>query len=362
MRTESLNWLVCPSPGCAGPLLPSSSLYPIYSDPAEQELTEAVLGCGHCGDEYPVILGVALLEIDLGGYLEAFWAEIESCAAELCGVEISRAMRSYLGIASDFTGQPGPAPPLPDLEWTTSPYLQAHFDPASLADDIAAGWWRNAVQNHLVEKNEPYAWLMAGARERTVGRADGLAVDVGTSVGRGAAELASLYGYSVGVDRSFRAILAARRHLLGAPSALQTYSLETEKGRWELRSLRPADPLGNLDYVVASGAALPVGPSAASCVAALNVLCASSDPLQMLEDFSRVLTPGGMLLLSSPFWSDSTAQGETPLAEGGPEYLRRALDPRFEIAVEQDQIPWLLRVARRRWDVYLCHCVVATRR
>ncbi|MEX0790450.1 MAG: hypothetical protein WD178_06700, partial [Actinomycetota bacterium] len=214
MRTKSLNWLVCPSSGCGGALSPSPSFKPIYIDPTGQELTEAVLSCRTCGDEYPVILGVALLEIDLGAYLGAFWDEIEACGAELSGVEISRAMRSYLGIASSFTGQPGPATPSPDLQWTTSPYLQAHFYPGSLTGYLA-GWWRDAVDGHRTGKIDPYTWLMAAARERTAGRSGGLAVDVGCSVGRGAAELASLYDYSVGVDRSFRAILAARRHLLG---------------------------------------------------------------------------------------------------------------------------------------------------
>ncbi|MEX0790449.1 MAG: class I SAM-dependent methyltransferase, partial [Actinomycetota bacterium] len=134
------------------------------------------------------------------------------------------------------------------------------------------------------------------------------------------------------------------------------------KGRWEPRTLPPVDPPANLDFVVASGAALPLVAGRASCIAALNVLCAANDALEMLADFGRVLQPGGMLLLSSPFWSDATAEGETPLAAGGAEYLRKALNPEFEVAVEQDQVPWLLRVAKRRWDVYLCHCLVATRR
>ncbi len=361
MRIESLKWLVCPSPGCAGSLAPSPSFDPRYPNPAQQELTEAVLSCRTCGDEYPVLLGVAVLEVDLGAYLGAFWDEIESCAAELSGLHISREMRTYLGIASAFTGQPGPVTRSPDLQWTTSPYLQAHFDPGSLAGDLAPGWWKSAVDNHVAEKNEPYAWLLTAARERSGGPAGGLAIDVGTSVGRGAAELASLYDYSVGVDRSFRAILAARRHLLGEPCPLETYALETEKGRWEPRTLPQADHPASLDFVVASGAALPLRAGSTSCVAALNVLCAASDPLEMLADFCRVLTSGGTLLLSSPFWSDATPEGETPLAAGGPEYLRKALSPEFEIVAEQDQIPWLLRVAKRRWDVYLCHCLVATR-
>ncbi|HEX2148917.1 MAG TPA: hypothetical protein VHI31_01895, partial [Actinomycetota bacterium] len=105
-----------------------------------------------------------------------------------------------------------------------------------------------------------------------------------------------------------------------------------------------------------------VAAGGASCIAALNVLCAVSDPLAMLNDFARALAPGGSLLLSSPFWSDAGEQGETPLATGGPQFLKTELAPHFEISVERDEVPWVLRVTKRRWDVYLCHCVVATRR
>jgi SAM-dependent methyltransferase len=352
MRTESLNRLACPAPGCAGPLSTLPSFAAKYDGPGE--ILEAILVCGRCGADYPVLLGVALLEDDLGTYLGTFWPEIEGCAAELGGTGISAEMRSYIGIPG--AGQAG------DLRWTVSPYLQAHFDPGSLWDDFDDGWWRDSVEAYRAGGKDPYTVLLTAARDQIGSAGAGLAFDVGTSVGRGAAELALLYPYAVGVDRSFRAILAARRHLLGAPSPLTEYLLETEKGNWEARALPPAKPAGNLDFVVASGGALPAGAGNASCVAALNVLCAVREPVALLDDFARVLEPGGLLLVSSPFWSDPSEAGETPLATGGPEYLRTALAPGFEITREEDGVPWLLRVAKRRWDVYLCHCLTATRR
>jgi SAM-dependent methyltransferase len=358
MRMQSLNWLTCPVPGCAGTLGILPSFEAQYGDPEHQELLEAVLACGSCGSEYPVLLGVALLEPDLGSYLGAFWEEIESCAAGLPGDGTSRAMRSYLGIPSAFTGQSGPAREREGLDWTVSPYLQAHFDPGSLGEDLPEGWWRSTVGDHRINVQDPYSFLLERARKAASGR--GLALDVGTSVGRGAAELAGYFEYSIGVDLSFPALLAARRHLLATPDPLGEYLLETEKGRWESRAMPQVPPAENLDFVVASGANLPVAAGAAACVSAFNVLCAATDPFALLDDFARVLEPGGLLLVSSPFWSDAEANS-TP-AISGPEALVKELMRNFDVTEERDTVPWLLRLARRRWNVYLCHCVVATRR
>lgn len=356
MRSRTLNWLACPASGCAGALSPLPSFDPVYD--GKDEILEAILACGSCGADYPVLLGVALLENDLGTYLGAFWPEIEACATESGGAGISQAIRSYMGVpAAGGGGSTGSG-----MQWTTSPYLQAHFDPRSLADDLAGGWWRNSVEAHRSGGKDPYSFLLAAARDLAGPAPSGPAFDVGSSVGRGAAELAGLYPYSVGVDLSFRAILTARRHLLGAPDGLTEYLLETEKGRWETRKLPPAPRADNLDFVVASGAALPAAPERVSCVAAINVLCAVPEPAGLVGDFARVLESGGLLLLSSPFWSDATGDGETPLATGGPEYLNALLAPDFELRLEEDGVPWILRLARRRWDVYLCHCLAATRR
>jgi SAM-dependent methyltransferase len=363
MRTDSLRWVACPVPGCFGSLSPSGPFEPEMSAGEPSELLEAVLTCGRCSAEYPVILGVAILETDLQSYLGAFWSEIEQCGSELDGADVSRRMRSYLGIPSAFTSHEGPShTEVRSLEWKTSPYLQAHFDPESLTDDLPDGWWWHAVDGHRSGARDPYSYLLGAVRQRSQGRrVVGLAVDVGTSAGRGSAELAQFYEYSIGVDRSFPAILAARRLLLGQPDPLRRYLVEREKGRWEPKDITSPPRVDNLDYVVASGVELPIGSAAASCVAALNVLCAVTEPQAMIAEFSRVLSPGAMLVLSSPYWADSDDAAESPFAHGGPEFLGKALRDRFEIVAEEDVVPWLLRVARRRWNVYLCHCVVATR-
>jgi SAM-dependent methyltransferase len=363
MRVASLTWLACPAPGCAGELSVAPSVPPKWGDAGQSELLEGILACGSCEAEYPVILGAAILVPQQHRYLWAFWNEIERCEKE-AGAEISHTMRSYLGVSAAYIGRAEPDDPWDQsLDWTTSPYVQAHFDAESLTDGIPPGWWQDAVSRFGHESTDPYRYLLSTARGIKGQAGDGLAVEVGASVGRTAADLAGDYRYCIGLDWSFRAVLSARRLLLSQPSRQETYPLEGERGDLVERELRPVRSPDNLDYVVADGAALPFAQGGTACVAALNVLCAVTTPKQLVDELCRVAAPGGLLLVSSPYWSD-TEPGlqKSRLALSGPGDTRAALESCFEILAEQDMVPWLLRLAKRRWNVYLCHCLIAARR
>lgn len=358
MRTTTLEWLACPVPECHGELAVSDAVPPSFG-PGSRELAEGVLECGACRAAYPVLLGVALLEADLGSWLNAFWDEVEAWDGA-AGAGIGRRMRAWIGAPGAHSGLAGPPQAAGDgRQWSTSPYLQAHFDPVALTANLPPGWWRDSVQRRSAGP-DPYSWLLAAAGRLAGAGSRGLAFDVGTSVGRGAAELAGLYRQAIGVDRSFSAVLTSRRLHLGEPEPLESYSAEIERGRWAPRPLAPRAPATGLDFVVASGDALPAGDRAASCVAALNVLCAVPNPAAMVFEFGRILAPGGLLLAASPYWSEPG--GPESRAWDGPDAMRRALAADFEVREEEDMVPWLLQLTRRRWNVYLSHCVAATRR
>ena len=360
MRTRSLKWLACPSRGCRGPIVPTDAIQPVCDLGDPEEIYEGLVRCRSCGTEYPVLLGVAILQTDLSSYLCAFWDEIESCAASLDS-PVSRRMCSYLGVPGAFTGLARPtARPKRSLEWTTSPYLQAHYDPGSLTAGLPAGWWKGAVERHLESSHDPYAYLLEAVRHMTGGSGSGLAVEVGCNVGRGSGELAGCYEYSIGVDLSFRAVLTARQLHLGKPRPQERYPVQEEQGLWEDRQLGKREPCGNLDFVVGSAEELPVAGSAVACVAALNVLCAVSDPAGLLSELRRVLAPGGALAMSSPYWPEN--EGDTPFRQGGPSFVHDRLGDEFTFVAEDDMVPWVLRLGKRRWNVYLCHCVVATKK
>lgn len=358
MKIASLKWLVCPVPGCEGSLSASEHPQAIRPGPDEAELLEAIVQCGTCSAEYPVVMGAAILVPDLNNYLMAFAQEIERSARQLPGIGISAGMTRYLGFPGAFTGHAEPGPWEENLDWSISPYIQAHFDRSSLDEDLPEGWWRNSLKQ-FESTTDPYKFLVESALARSASSGQtGLLVEVGASVGRVSADLAAAYEFCVGVDWSFTAVLAARRLLLGQPHALEDYALELEKGQVEMRPLSEVPGQENLDFVVADGACLPFARRSAACVAALNVLCAVPQPARVMAEFSRVSEDSGLLLLSSPYWYDS---GPSPFALGGPEQMKAALAQDFQIVEEREMVPWLLKIAKRRWNVYLSHCVVAAR-
>lgn len=360
MKIESLDRLACPVPRCNGGLLVDDDLSPA-TDPLGSELIEGILRCRDCGADYPVLLGVALLVADLQEYLWGFWTEIQRWERRLPGAQISRRMLEYLGIASAHIGHAGPPPAAEDdLSWTVSPYLQVHGDRESLTYGLGGGWWRDLVEQYGVDGPDPYRFLLDAAGRHQSGGRD-LMVEVGAGIGWGAARMAGDSVYSIGLDWSFTAVLTARRYFLSSPCPIEHYALETEKGSFTDRPLERQKVHANLDFAVADGAGLPLADGRAPALAALNVLCAVPDPTLLFAEFARVVRSQGLLLLSTPYWADADGDGNSAFARGGPDFTRSALRPEFRILEEEDMVPWLVRLAQRRWNVYLSHCLVAER-
>ncbi len=137
----------------------------------------------------------------------------------------------------------------------------------------------------------------------------GLAVELGCSVG---AELRALRRHArqvVGVDSNPVPLRVARLQLDGRPV--------TRLARVEGRSFRSLEPLvlpPVPGVTVVAGDALdpPLAPACAHIALAANVLDNVRSPLGLILTLDRLLRPGGLLLLASPFhWVDAI----TPPAE-----------------------------------------------
>jgi SAM-dependent methyltransferase/uncharacterized protein YbaR (Trm112 family) len=366
MRQRTLAHLACPArreeaPFCGGSLsLHENGLPPRWAAaPASDELLEGTLRCERCGAEYPVLSGVLILVRDVAAYMTRYCRAVLSAAA-LHGT-VSDALARWLERHH---------PDAPGLQVTDQPLdvnLPGSMDRLS---DLVGGDARYGTFARFLKEwqgRSPYDRLSSFAR--TLGAAHDLAIDSGCGAGAMALRLSSVSGYVLGVDHAFAAVLLARRLLLHQPRPKEDYELRRSADAFELRSTARALaaaapmpggaglPLDNADFIVADSMDLPLADATAGLVAGANILEAASQRA-VLRESSRVLRPGGLLLLTDPFqatpevFSDRAAD---PVAS-----LRRFLEGLgLSVELEEDFVPWIHYQYDRHFEVHLNYCAAA---
>jgi SAM-dependent methyltransferase len=301
---------------------------------------------------------------DLGNYLRGSYLHLRRLIEDQSLV--SRAMLGWLRqqmlntlSTKDeqmLTPQPSDDPAAAILadKWTGA-YVWAHYH-RNLPPDEATP----VVQQMLdsLENQNPHRLLDAMiGRHLTGGRR--LAVDVGCSVGGFTARLACRFDFTIGIDLSFDKLLQARRLLLHEPEAPTGYRYYQEGNRWEERALRvPA--VSNIDFVLASALRLPISTESCDAVASVNVLDIVDDPHVMLDEMQRVLRRAGIALLASPYLDINRAVTHYLAKKSPPATtVRQKLSVACEVVEEVDDVPWVIRNARRRYQLFLDHCVAA---
>jgi SAM-dependent methyltransferase len=111
----------------------------------------------------------------------------------------------------------------------------------------------------------------------------------------------------------------------------------------------------------------------------MNVVDVVASPMELLREMARVLKPGGVLLLCTPFdWTATSARMEQwvgghskrSLGAGNPaRVLEKLLTPGaspasiegLRLRASREGIPWNVRVHDRHTSAYTLHAVVATR-
>lgn len=335
---------------------------------SRDEIKEGVLTCSQCQEQYPVLLGIPILMPEIPKFLRAnyYWL-MGVCrfngglGPEMQAYLVAQILRDLEKADEElFPGQEryGRAQ-ASDFFRRISSYLINHYD--NLMD--------------LVEKDDPiYVFLSQYGHknphtvlERMVssqgnGR-NGVAVEVGCSVGGFAARLSRSFKFVYGVDVSFEALVLARRILKHLPKPLVRYRVYREREQYCWRRLK-APRCEKVEFLCASGSALPLRDRSVDAVCTANVIDIVPEPLCLLQEKIRVLREDGLFLMSDPYDFHPSRLKEFPASRRRTprEMIREVVAEKVAIVDEEDNIPWVRRSYRRNYDVYFNHCLVGIRK
>lgn len=352
MHLTALPLLACPAPitggACHGALALASLTGLPQAAAADDplEILEGGLCCSRCGAEYPILSGVAILVPAPDDYVRRYHRSLQRDLARHGALSPQGkawlARRGGRGDQDDY-----------GADFRFSQQFEEPWDVArAMVEETEAVYGGFAQWLESVQGQNPYSVLAEWA-ERCVPQRS-LALDAGCGGGGLVARLAEKYRLAFGIDRSFLAILLARRTVLHRPEAERTYFLATRRGQEVLRPLR-VSAAPNAEFVVADCTVLPFASGLFDAVCSTNIIDIVSIDAP-IRDASRVIRPGGWLLLSDPFFF---RDGEAP--PGDPREAVRAAFDRCGLAVqeERDGVPWAWVTYDRHWRLYFNWCAAA---
>jgi len=299
--------LVCPD--CTWGKGAPAALRLERSDGAK-DVRDGALRCVRCGDQYPVVRGIAILAAD-------GWRRVSQETHE-----VEDPVRSL------------------------GPHLLAHWGdllPAADLEGFRLGDF----------------WPRLGDLP-----AAGLAVDLGCSAGRAALGLSRRAAFTLALEPSYATARLARSVLLGGKAPVRI----VEEGAYERTVEADPAPLrgGAIEVVVADPDRPPLPPGIAGFVLAANLLERQADPATFLDRAAALVGPGGALAVASPYtWWEEHAPRSSWIGKGE-ERTRDALvrflaERGFSVEREEDLL-LVLREHARLEQVVRPHLVVARRR
>jgi len=330
LQTFAPRCPVCLAAGHDGRLRPE----PGWKGTAER-IRHGVLGC-ICGRAYPIIDGLPVLVADLGHYLGE------------AGI--------YL-LARD------------DLPEAVADVIGRHMPPGAWFD-AARHYCSTYGRDHWgAHDPDDVPWPPAGSARRLLEAVlpalpdgPGLVVELGCAAGGVTHALAELAGAPVlGLD-------------LSAPLArLAQHALQEGRARYPLREHGTAFALRDIavpmaaapgEAWIADAMAPPLAPGCARLVVALNLLDCVPDPRALLASIARLLRPGGVVVLATPFdWSANATPaaawpGARALREPMPSLSAMVAEAGFRprLSAERD---WTLRLHARAAMTYRVSVVCA---
>ncbi|MDM3871373.1 5-histidylcysteine sulfoxide synthase [Porticoccus sp. W117] len=223
---------------------------------------------------------------------------------------------------------------------------------------------------HFGVPNFPVACINA-VEPYLAGRSTERALDLGCATGRSSFELAKHFGHVDAIDFSVR--------LIEAPSNLQKngsqrYIIQDEGELVAYKEIKLSDFGGyddikdNIDFMQGDACNLVEKYRDYDLVFAGNLLDRLYDPAKFLQQIKDRIRPGGLLVLTSPYtWLEEFTPRDKWIggykANTGENYdtlegLQDQLKPEFKLLAEPQDIPFVIRETRRKFQHTLAQMTV----
>lgn len=245
MKKFLLEKLICPI------CLPDEySLHEIIEQELDGDILQGSLNCPQCSTTFPIDEGIAFLHQN--------------------PPDLSDADNKY------------------EQPEVVSSYLWSHY--SDLFDDEHAP----DTYTKLAEQIKPH---------------EGIAVDLGTAVGRFTFEMSTNCNFAVGIDNSV-AFIKTARDLMKKGQMKVALKEEGHITREAVIRLPSAWRTDRIDFIVGDAQKIPFKSESATSLASLNLIDKVSQPFKHLEEMNRVTRKiNAQFLLSDPFsWSTEAAE------------------------------------------------------
>jgi SAM-dependent methyltransferase len=287
----------------------------------DNECIEGFLQCSHCEAIYPILEGVAIVVKNLSAYIQR---RTSSYGRWLLKTRTDK-MKGFLREASRYVERShvGNDRYEEDGVWF-APYRWTHYDHESTDRLLSSLRWR-------LKPNELYNRVIHGINPNV----DGIALDMGCSLGYSTLTLAKKYAFTIGIDLSFSFIKEARRRM------------------FEYRQ-------GNVEFCVSDSLLAPFSSGKFDSVIVFNMINLL-DASKLIASIHSLLKPSGYTIIADPYDVNHELQPQTRFnSQSFREFLKNS---KFKIedktGIRESYIPWILKISERTYLFYFVDYIKA---